>query len=175
MAGGIAGKLKDLHVRTFASKAETGKKLGDGNGLFLFKTSTGSSIWRIKYRIAGKEKLYSLGSYPAISLEAARTELAEVKAFLRENKDPVTERRLNRAVSADDAEKTFEAVASEWLTMKRKEWSEGHHAKSVRALERDVYPSIGKFPIARITPAIIANLVQNINRRDVLETATRIL
>lgn len=110
-----------------------------------------------------------------ISLEAARTELIEVKALLRENKDPMTEKRLNRTTERANAEATFQTVASSWLDMKQKEWSPDHHLRSIRALERDVYPSIGKLPIARITPAIVASLVESINRRGVLETATRIL
>lgn len=162
-------------MRAFAAKAESGKKLGDGNGLFLFITSTGSAIWRIKYRIDGKEKLYAVGPYPAISLDAARIELGEVKALLREHKDPVIERRLNRSAALANSETTLQVVANEWLMMKQKEWSDGHLAKSRRALERDVYPTLGNLPIARITPAIVAKLIENINKRDVLETATRIL
>ena len=95
--------------------------------------------------------------------------------MLREGKDPVTARRVNRASSAADTGNTFTAIAKEWLTMKQKEWSPGHHTKSARAFERDIYPAIGNLPIASITPAIIAKAVENIHKRDVLETATRIL
>lgn len=59
--------------------------------------------------------------------------------------------------------------------MKQKEWSAGHFTKSARAFERDIYPAIGKLPIASITPAIVAKAVEDINKRDVLDTATRIL
>lgn len=59
--------------------------------------------------------------------------------------------------------------------MKQKEWSSGHHLKSSRALERDIYPAMGGLPIASITPAIVAKTIEDINKRDVLETATRIL
>ena len=59
--------------------------------------------------------------------------------------------------------------------MKQREWSAGHHAKSARAFERDIYPAIGKLPIADITPAIVAKTIEDIHKRDVLETASRIL
>jgi integrase len=154
---------------------ERGKKLADGGGLHLFITSAGGATWRIKYRIDGKEKIYSIGAYPAISLAAARVELGEVKSLLRENKDPVTQRRINRAETSASSDDTFEAVAGLWLTMKKKEWSAGHYTKSSRAFERDIYPVIGKLPIASITPAIVAKAIEDIHKRDVLETATRIL
>lgn len=175
MSGGIGGKLTDKAVKAFVAKAQRGKKLPDGGGLHLFITPAGGATWRIKYRIDGKEKIYSIGTYPSVSLAVARAELTEVKALIRENKDPVTQRRINRAGTSAASDDTFEAVAGEWLTMKKKEWSAGHYTKSSRAFERDIYPKIGKLPIASITPAIVAKAIEDIHKRDVLETATRIL
>lgn len=122
-----------------------------------------------------KEKIYSIGPYPLISLAAARVELSEVKGLLLEGKDPVIHRRVSRAAHASSADNTFQSVAQEWLTMKQKEWSAVHHTKSARAFERDVYPSLGKLPIASITPAMVATTIQDVYKRDVLETASRIL
>ena len=175
MAGGIGNKLSDKAVRAFVAKAERGKKLADGGGLHLFVTPAGGTTWRIKYRINGQEKIYSIGPYPLVSLAAARIELGEVKSLLLQHKDPVTERRINRATATACTDDTFQAVAESWLTMKKKEWSSGHFTKSMRALERDVYPVIGKLPISSITPAIVARTVEDINKRDVLETTLRIL
>lgn len=36
-------------------------KLSDGGGLYLLVNPNGSRYWRLKYRIAGKEKLLALG------------------------------------------------------------------------------------------------------------------
>lgn len=175
MAGGIFNRLSDKACKAFASQKARGKKLSDGGGLYILITPSGSASWRIKYRIEGKEKIYSIGNYPEISLAAARAELGEVKALLREHKDPVIERRLNRAASAASSDNTFRAIAQDWLAMKQKEWSPGHYTKSARALERDIYPFLGNLPIASITPAIVAKSVEKIRKRDVLETASRIL
>jgi hypothetical protein len=35
-------------------------KLSDGGGLYLLFNTNGSSYWRLKYRVAGKEKLLAL-------------------------------------------------------------------------------------------------------------------
>jgi integrase len=175
MSGGIGGRLTDKACKAFVAQKAHGKKLSDGGGLYLFITPAGGALWRIKYRIDGKEKTYSIGSYPAVSLASARIDLAEVKAQLRENKDSVTQRRINRAESSAASDNTFEAIAAEWLKMKQREWSAVHYIKSARAFERDIYPAIGKLPIASITPAIVAKAIEDIHKRDVLETATRIL
>ena len=131
MAGGIGAKLTDRAVKAFVAKTERGKKLADGGGLHLFITPAGGATWRIKYRIDGKEKIYSIGPY----------------------------------------DNTFQAIAQEWLAMKQKEWSTTHFTKSARAFERDLYLALGKLPIASITPAIVAKAIEDINKRDVLETA----
>ena len=175
MAGGITGKLSEKAIKAFVSKAEKGKKLADGGGLHLFVTPAGGTTWRIKYRIGGKEKIYSVGPYPLVSLAGARVELAEVKALLLEGKDPVAARRVNRAATAAGSDNTLKAVSQEWLTMKKREWSPNHSAKSARAFERDIYPSLGNLPIASITPAMVATTIEDIHKRDVLETAKRIL
>ena len=174
-SGGIGGKLTDKAVKAFTGKAARGKKLADGGGLHLFITPAGGATWRVKYRIEGKEKIYSVGPYPLVSLAAARVELGEVKALLLENKDPVTARRVNRAATAAGSDNTFKAVAQEWLAMKQREWSAVHYSKSQRALERDIYPALGNLPVASITPAIVAKAIEEIHKRDVLETAMRIL
>lgn len=176
MAGGIGtGRLSDKAVKAFVAKAECGKKLADGSGLYLFITPAGGATWRIKYRLGGKEKTYSIGSYPLVTLSAARAELSDVKSLLLEGKDPVDNRRVNRAAHAASSDNTFQAVAEDWLAMKKKEWSAIHFVKSARAFERDAYPLLGKLPIADITPAIVAKAIEDINKRDVLETATRVL
>lgn len=46
-------------------------KLSDGGGLYLLVKTTGSKYWRLKYRIAGKEKLLAIGTFPLITLAEA--------------------------------------------------------------------------------------------------------
>jgi integrase len=174
MGGGI-NKLTELAIKTFVKAAVPGSKLADGGGLHLFITPAGSATWRIKYRITGKERLFSVGPYPTITLGAARNELAAAKALLRQYKDPVAERRLQRAEGFAASEQTFGVVAAEWLAKKKAEWSATHYTKSARALERDVLPYLGKLPIASISTAMVSVVIERIHSRDVQETAKRIL
>jgi hypothetical protein len=56
--------------------------LFDGGGLFLLVTPTGGKLWRFKYRFANKEKLLSFGSYPEISIAAARRKREEARTLI---------------------------------------------------------------------------------------------
>jgi hypothetical protein len=47
-------------------------KLADSGGLYLAVSPTGGRLWRLKYRLGGREKILSIGAYPAVSLALAR-------------------------------------------------------------------------------------------------------
>ena len=47
-------------------------RLADAGGLYLEVTPNGSKRWFAKYRFASKERRLALGSYPDVSLKAAR-------------------------------------------------------------------------------------------------------
>ena len=64
--------LNDRQIRN-AKPTEAGKKakLFDG-GLYLEVTPADGKIFRLKYRINGKEKTLTIGKYPSVSLSEAR-------------------------------------------------------------------------------------------------------
>ena len=56
-------KLSERGIKGWVSKATPGQKLFDGGGMFLTITLAGTPAWRVKYRLNGKERLYSIGTY----------------------------------------------------------------------------------------------------------------
>lgn len=60
-------KLTELQIRK-ALPGEKPKKLSDGAGMFLLIKPTGGKLWRLKYRIKGREKMLALGRYPEVGL-----------------------------------------------------------------------------------------------------------
>ncbi len=42
-------------------------KLSDARGLYLLVNPSGSKLWYLKYRFAGKEKKLALGGYPKVA------------------------------------------------------------------------------------------------------------
>lgn len=175
MAGGI-NKLTQREVQTCATNAIPGDKKWDGGGLHMFITKAGTATWRIKYSdFNGKEKTHSAGTYPEVTLAAARIVRTQVKEWLKTGIDPATAKRMTRATAAANIENSFEAVAAMWLAKQKSEWSAAHYTKSARAIERDILPTLGKLPIAEITPLIVANAVDEVSKRGARETAVRIL
>ena len=55
--------LTDVKVKT-AKPKEKPYKLADSGGMYLLINANGSKYWRMKYRFAGKEKMFLLAYTP---------------------------------------------------------------------------------------------------------------
>jgi hypothetical protein len=76
-----------------AKPQEKAYKLSDGGGLFLYVSITGAKSWRLKYRINGKEKLLTIGLFPATTLADARQKRDEAKSLLADGVDPSQDKK----------------------------------------------------------------------------------
>ena len=73
--------------------AERAYKIFDERGLFLLVAPTGGRLWRLKYRMYGREKLISLGAYPDVPLSRAREKRDEARKLIADGIDPSAERK----------------------------------------------------------------------------------
>ena len=79
--------LTDVAVRN-AKPRPSPYKLTDGEGLSLLVSPSGGKHWRFKYRIDGKEKALTLGSYPHLTLAEARERRALARRPVPAGDDP---------------------------------------------------------------------------------------
>lgn len=149
-------------------------KLSDGDGMYLIMTPAGTPVWRVKYRHDGREDTYSIGPYPGVSLADARAERDKVRAALRDGRDPKQAKALERAAAVAASGNTFKPMAEEWLRKQKREWSATHYTKSERAIERDVFPSLGHLPISEIRPAMVSHVIEGIVGRGAVDTAAKV-
>lgn len=163
-------KLSDLKVRN-AKAGEKPIKLSDGGGLFLLVQPNGAKGWRLAYRFEGKQKLLSLGIYPAVTLKSAREKRDEIKEQLAKGIDPSAFRKAAKSLDSD----TFEALAREWFNKFSSTWVKSHSDKVIRRLERDIFPWIGKLPTMEITPPELLVVLRRIEARGAVESAHRVL
>ena len=166
--------LTDNQVKK-AKPGEKPYKLSDSGGLFLLVSTSGHRSWRLKYRTADKkEKLLTFGSYPEVSLVAAREKREEAKRLLREGRDPSNEKKQERAARALSAENTFESCARAWYDLNKPKWSPIHAANVIDSLQADLFPTIGGMPIKDITEAVLLEALRKIEKRGAIETAHRV-
>ena len=72
-------------------------KVADEKGLFLLVNPNGSMYWRIRYRLAGREKSLSFGVYPDVVLKDARAERDVIRDMLAKGMDPSANRKADQA------------------------------------------------------------------------------
>lgn len=163
--------LTDKECR--AATREGGKtKLFDGHGLYLEILKSGAKSWRWKYRFEKTEKRLTFGLYPEVSLRAARVERETAAGILRTGIDPATYHRQAVQPQAKE-EPTFAAVALDWHASQTKLFDAKHALKVKRALERDVFPAIGKLPVSEVTSPQIVTLLRAIEARGSADVAHR--
>lgn len=73
--------LTDTAIRA-AKPQNKPVRMFDGGGLYLEVAPSGGKWCRLKYRVEGREKRISLGTYPTIGLKEARLWRDEAKKLL---------------------------------------------------------------------------------------------
>ena len=117
---------------------------GDGNGLYLRVTGSGSRSWMQRIVIHGRRRDMGLGSYPAVGLAEARALALANKALVGAGRDPLSERRRADVLTfRDAARKVYEANLPRWRNGK-------HTTNWWGSLERHAFPVIGDTPVDRI-------------------------
>jgi integrase len=162
--------LKDITVRNAKARPRP-RKLSDGGGLHILIQPTGSKLWRLAYRFAGKQKTLALGAYPTVSLEEARRHRDEAKKLLARSIDPSVQRKADRHAGKDG---TLRAVAEEVIAKLEREGRAQATLTKRRWLLDFAFPAFGDRPVAEITARELLALLRQIEGRELYETARRL-
>lgn len=162
--------LTDTAIRT-AKPGEKPYKLADEKGLFLLVNPNGGKWWRLKFRVRGKEKLLSLGTYPDTGLKDARSKRDEARKMIAEGIDPGEHRKAVKETASELAANSFEVICREWLEHKRSNIEEAQYLKAKARLEKDVFPWMGGRPIAEINAPEVLAVLRRIDARGARYTA----
>jgi hypothetical protein len=169
--------LTDVAIRNAKPRSKP-YKLGDSLGLFLLITPGGGKLWRVKYRIYGKEKALAVGAYPQVGLADARRRRDEARQLLLDGKDPGVEKRRAKVRAQMEASNTFSTVAAEFCEKRKRDgqkgWAPATATRSEYLLSL-LQGSIGRMPIAEIEPIDVLTAVRRIESKGKLESARRTL
>ena len=139
-----SNKLTDAICRSVRSEGKA-LKLFDGEGMYLWVSASGAKTWRLSYRQAGKPNTLSFGPYPEVSLAEARARRAQVRAEMRQGVYPAP-----RVRGSTRAAPSLEDACDDYWTG-RQDISESYRENALRALQRYLYPTLGKKALRDIT------------------------
>ena len=156
--------LTDVAIKN-AKAREKPYKLGDAGGLFLLVQPSGGKLWRMKYRVDGREKKLGIGVYPDVSLADARKRRDDARELIAAGKDPSREKQRSKIRARTQAENTFTAIAAEYCNKRKRD---GDKAWAAATATRSEYllslldRSIGKMAINEIEPPDVLAAIRKI-------------
>ncbi|WP_107928607.1 tyrosine-type recombinase/integrase [Neisseria animaloris] len=165
--------LNDRQIRN-AKPAAKPYKLADGKGMFLQVAPAGGKLWRLKYRIDGKEKLLSIGKYPAVSLSEAREAAENARRLIATGQDPSAAKQQAKQERQAALLNTFEAITRRWHSENLHRWKPDNAARILNHFSKDVFPYIGGQQIDGIAVADVKAVIERIAARNATATAEKI-
>lgn len=165
--------LTDIKIRQ-AKATDKPIKLTDAHGLYLEVKPNGSKLWRYRFRIDGKENLFAIGTYPAVSLLSARQKREAARELVKQGINPSHRRQLDKQQTIDIGRETFKAVAEEWIQKMTPRWTTRHRDQISNNFAEDVYPHIGHLGMRNITARQILDVIQRVEQRGAPTVADNI-
>jgi integrase len=169
--------LTDVAIKNAKQRVKP-YKMGDAGGLFLLVQPSSGKLWRLKYRVDGREKKLGIGTYPEVSLAEARRRRDDARELIAAGKDPSREKQRDKARSRLQAENTFKAIAAEFCDKRKRD---GDKAWAAATATRSEYllslldPSIGRMVVSEIKPPDVLAAIRKIEGKGNLESARRTL
>jgi integrase len=136
---------------------------GGGYGLWLKVSKSGTRRWFVRYVSPnnGKRREMTLGSFPIITLSAARQAAIDAHRLVADGIDPIENRDLKKLTVASIP--TFTQVAARYIRAHRRGWCNKKHARQwVSTLKKYARPIIGNNPIDRISTDEIIKIISPI-------------
>ena len=146
-------KRKDLTPLEINRLSTDGDYAAGGvSGLYL-QVRGGSKTWILRAVIGDKRRKMGLGSYPSISLSAARELAREARQLIAQGIDPIEERKAKIEQLKIEQSKyfTFKEATLEYITLKEPEWKNFKHRNQwENTLSTYAFPIIGSIPVSEI-------------------------
>ena len=149
------GNLTDIKIKKLRKKAKQYRN-SDGLGLYLTVLPSGTKSWQYRYQEFDKtktsnykEQVYTIGTYPLVSLSDARAEHTLLRAKVKKGINIQQEKKVEK-YKVKKNKVNFETIAEEWFLI----WSKGKAHGTVNAcrgyLNNIMYPLLRKHDLQKI-------------------------
>jgi len=170
--------LADTVLASLEPEAKEYREL-DGDGLYFRVKPDGSKSWQLRYKKSdGKWSWLGLGGYGTgdhqLTGEKARRKVRELRDGTAKDGSIMATKRAKKAAELEAANNTFEHLAREWYSTKRKTWTEGTAVRTIGALEKHVFPVFGKRPYTGILPMEWMELLRGMEQTGIVEQTSRV-
>lgn len=158
------------------SRAKKPGYFADGGGLYLQVTPAGARSWIYRFALAKRRREMGLGSFPDISLAAARQEAANSRALVKAGQDPIAVRDAERARQrlAEARGVTWDEAVDQFLGAHLGSFRNPKHRQQWRnTLDTYAKPVLGGLTVATILTPEVTKVLDPIWHKKP-ETASRV-
>ena len=152
--------LSDTKIKSLKPKEKMYRVL-DAERLYIEVRPSGKKIWRFKYTLNGKEGTVSFGEYPIVSLAEARKKKDESKVLLKDDINPVDDKKKKKIEAITATTNTFKAVAEEYALEQMKYKSKDYVNQYKRSMEKDIYKVIGHKPVKDVNSSDVLTIMKD--------------
>ena len=158
------GRLTDIQIQAWIRLGKPLAGKSDGDGLTFTLSKAGKAVWVLRYRLAGKGRERTIGSYPDTSLAAARKQATKLRAEIDTGVDVAAAKK--EAKLASRLAKTFKELSEIYLEVAGPDLAATTLDETKRHLDKDIYPRIGNLAATKVLEAEVINLVGQIANRS---------
>ena len=123
-------------------------KYGDGNGLWLFKSSKDAGSWVLRLAVHGRLRQMGLGSISDVGLKEAREAAEKARAVVRAGDDPIKAREKAKRDAARNLHMLKDVADDFFDGYKARLKGNGAAGRWFSPLALHVLPKLGKVPVA---------------------------
>jgi len=140
---------------------------GDGAGLYLQVTQSGTRSWLLRYQLNGRPHWMGLGSAATLTVEQARERARQERIRLLDGIDPLQARRERYAEQrrAEAGAWTFKQCAEAVIASREKTWSRESYRQWTVTLTEHAYPAFGNLPVALVDTPLVLKAVEPLWKR----------
>jgi hypothetical protein len=138
---------------------------GDGGGLWLRISRSGSKSWVLRFTLAGRRREMGLGALHTISLAMAREKALECRRMLDDGQDQIVARTATRTKEALSLArvKTFDQCAAAYIKAHRGGWKSAKHAAQWEtSLANYASPVFGALPVSEVDTDLVVKALRPI-------------
>jgi integrase len=165
-------QLSDVQLRQWVRSGAPIAGKSDGGGLTFTLSKSGTAAWVFRYRIGGKQREVTLGTYPTISVKRARELATETRARVQQGVDVARVKQEEK--TALTAAGTVKELCDEYFI--RTIQGRVKRPQLVRdKLDNDIIRQLGRARIADVKPMDIDRMIRGIVERGSPIMANRVL
>lgn len=158
-------QIKDTHLLNLEPEDKEYRISCDA-GLYFRVSPKGKKTWQVRFKDeVGKWKWHSIGSYPQLSLVAAKLEASTIFLKLQQNEKVLTKKEIELQ-KIEEQQLNLKSLMYDWLDTKKTTWAAITIKKETQSIEKRILSVFGELDFTKISPQQWLTFFQDMLRSE---------